>query len=71
MVQWVKNLTVVVQVIVQVWVQLPAWSSGLKDLAWPRLRLGFNPWPGQLSYALASEPPTKTPQIPESVIFLV
>ena len=36
-VQWVKNLTTVVQVAAEVWVQSLAWCSGLKDPACPLL----------------------------------
>ena len=52
MAQWVKNPTAEAQVIAEVWVQSPTWSSGLKDLAlpqlWHRLQLwlGFKPWSG-------------------------
>ena len=51
MVQWVKNLTVVAWVAMEVWVGSPAWGDELKDLAlphlWHRLQLwlGFSPWP--------------------------
>ena len=52
MAQWVKNLTVLAQVAMEVWVQSPAWCSGLKDLVLLQLRdslklqLIFNPWSG-------------------------
>ena len=35
--QWVKNLTVVPQVVVKVHVQSPAWHCGLKDPAFPQM----------------------------------
>ena len=51
MVPWVKNLTGVAGVPVEVWVQSLAWCSGLKDLALchqrSQLQLGFHPWPGK------------------------
>ena len=31
-VRWIKNLTAVAQVAEEVWIQSPAWSSGLEDL---------------------------------------
>ena len=46
MAQWVKNLTAVAQVPVEVRVQSTAQCSGLNDLAQLHLQLGFNPWPG-------------------------
>ena len=52
-VQWVKNLTVMAWVAAEAQVQYPAWHSGLKDLAMPKLQhrlklwLGFNSWPGK------------------------
>ena len=45
MAQWVNNLTAAAQVTVEVWVQFPAWCSGLKDLVLPKLPLRFSPWP--------------------------
>ena len=32
MAQWVKNLTAVARVAVELWVRSPAWCSQLKDL---------------------------------------
>ena len=49
--QWVKNVTAVAQVAVEMSVASLAWLSGLKDLAlmWlhkgSQLHLGFSPWP--------------------------
>ena len=37
LVQWVKNLTAVAWVSAEVWVQSPAWRSGLKDPVLPQL----------------------------------
>ena len=37
MVLWVKNTTAAAQAAAEVWVQSPAWHSGLKDLALPHL----------------------------------
>lgn len=48
MVQWVKNLTVVAQVIAEVQVQSPAQHSELKTPELPQLWLLFNPWPGNI-----------------------
>ena len=51
MMQWVKSLTAVAQVALEVWVQSPALHSGLKDLVLlqlqysSQLQLGFNLWP--------------------------
>ena len=51
MAQWVKDLTAAAQVAAEVWVQFPAWHSGLKGPALPQLwhslqlKLGLNPWP--------------------------
>ena len=45
-VQWVKNLTAMVQAAAKVQGQSLAWHSGLKDLALLQLLLRFNPWPG-------------------------
>ena len=50
--KWVKNLTAVAQVTVEVQVQSPAWCTGLTNLAllhlqhMLHLRLRFNLWPG-------------------------
>ena len=44
MAQWIKNLTAVARVPAEAWIQSPAWSSGLKDLALAQLWLRFNPW---------------------------
>ena len=44
MVQWVKDLTVVAPVSVEVWVRSWAWCSGLKDSALPQLWLGSKLW---------------------------
>ena len=50
--QWVKNSTAAAWVAVEVWVQSPAWHSGLKDPVlwqlwlWSQVWLKFNPWPG-------------------------
>ena len=33
MVQWLKNVTAAAWVTAEVWVQSPAWHSGLKDFA--------------------------------------
>ena len=50
MVQWIKNLTAVAQVAVEVQVPSPALLSGLKDMALPQLWhrsqqwLRFNSW---------------------------
>ena len=49
--QWVKNLTEASQVTGEAQVGSPAWRSGLKDPALPRLQLRFNPWPRELPYA--------------------
>ena len=52
MVRWVKNLTAVAWVGVDVQVQSPVWCSRLKDPLLPKLfcrsqlQLGFNPGPG-------------------------
>ena len=46
MVHQVKNPTAAAQVIADAQVQSLALSSGLKDLVWPQLQLGFKPWPG-------------------------
>ena len=52
MAQWVKNQTVVAQVVAEVRVGSWAWSSGLRDPAllqlWGSLQLwlGFSPWLG-------------------------
>ena len=57
MVQWVKNLTSVAQIPVEVQVRSLAQHNGLKDLVllqlWHKsqLCLGFSPWPGKLPYA--------------------
>ena len=51
MMQWVKSLTAVAQVALEVWAQSPALHSGLKDLVLlqlqysSQLQLGFNLWP--------------------------
>jgi len=45
---WVKNLTVVAQVTMEVWVRSLVWCSGLKDLALPKLLPRLNPWPGNI-----------------------
>ena len=51
MVQWLKNVTAAAWVTAEVWVQSPAWHSGLKDFALlqlqcrMRLQLRFSPWP--------------------------
>ena len=44
--QWVKNLTTVARVTVEVQVQSPARCSGLKYLVLLQLQLRFKPWPG-------------------------
>ena len=59
MAQWVKNLTAVAWVTVEVQVQSPAHCSGLKDLALPQLwhrwqlQLKFNPEPENFCIAEA------------------
>ena len=51
--KWAKNPTAAAQATAEVWVQSPAWCSGLiKGLVWLRLQyrsqlqLGFYLWPG-------------------------
>ena len=46
--QWVKNLTTVAQVTPEAQVPPQVQHSRLKDLGLPQLRLGFNPWPGNV-----------------------
>jgi len=61
--QWVKNLTAVVWVTVEVQVWSPAWHSGLKVLVLmplhcrSQLWLGFSPWPG--NFHMPQVPPLK------------
>ena len=53
MAQWVKTLTAVARVAVEMWVQSPTWCSALKDLVLPQLQyrsqlwLEFIAWPGK------------------------
>ena len=59
MVQWVKNVTMVVYISEEVWVLPLARCSGLKDPALPQLQhrlqlqLRFNPWPWNFHMPLA------------------
>ena len=54
MAKWIKNLTTVAEVTVEVQVRCLAQCSVLKDPVLPQLQcrshqqLGFNPWPGNL-----------------------
>ena len=67
MVQWVKNWTAAARVTVEVWVPPPAWCSGLKDLAMPRLRHRIEPLAWELPYAVGAaikSRQTNTPQFP-------
>ena len=52
MAQWVKNLTAVAWVVVEVQVQSLARSSGLKDLVLLKLWLEFSPQSGNFFHML-------------------